>query len=131
MRGWRQIAMFAVVGTAGFVADVAVLYSVALVLNWYAARIVSFILAATLTWYLNRNSTFRSEASQQTAPSTWHKEWKKYLATVSAGAVVNYALYAGVIQTWNHMAAPGAGVALGSIGGMILNFLAVRRWVYR
>ena len=131
MKGWRQFRMFALVGVAGFVVDVTALYSAALVLNWYAARLVSFFLAASVTWYLNRISTFRQGRPLQQSPNAWRTEFGRYVIMVSAGALLNYAIYAGIVHWSNHFAAPFLGVASGSLGGMMLNFVNVRRWVFR
>ena len=43
MKLGREFLSFAVVGAAGFVVDVAVLYLLAPVLGWYGARVLSFL----------------------------------------------------------------------------------------
>lgn len=130
MKLGREFLSFAVVGTVGFVVDVAVLYVMAPLLGWYGARVLSFLAAATATWALNRRYTFAARRSD--VPVL--REYLGYLVTMLGGAVVNYGAYVLVLHgatgawgTW----APVAGVALGSCAGLVVNFLSARYLVFR
>jgi len=116
-----RFLLFAIVGTAGFVADVAVLYAAATVLGWYGGRVVSFLAAATLTWQLNRRWTFADAAVARLEGTA---AYLRYLLTMLAGAVVNYAVYAAALGWVDGRLAPALGVALGSFAGLAFNFAA-------
>ena len=109
---------FCVVGTIGFVADA----GCTLLLNLVAglaplrARIAAFVIAATVTWALNRGFTFRSTAGVGS--------WAPYVLLTGLGALINIGIY------WAWIAIIGtvplailAGVALGSIVALGFNFL--------
>jgi putative flippase GtrA len=112
---------FCVVGVVGFVVDVGctlVLTQVAALLP-LPARIAAFIVAATVTWGLNRRYTFRSRAGLGS--------WMPYVLLTSIGALTNISVY----WTWLDWAGTGAlsivvGVAGGSVAALAFNFLASR-----
>jgi putative flippase GtrA len=124
----REFLSFAVVGVVGLVVDVAVLYLTAPLLGWYAARVVSFLAAATTTWAFNRRYTFAASAAA--ARSVW-REYLGYLATMAAGAVLNYGAYVLTLHWVEGRWAAALGVALGSLAGMSANFLSARYLVFR
>ena len=78
-----ELLRFATVGAAGYFVDVAALYFAkdVLGLGYYGGRVVSYLVAATFTWYLNARFTFRSE-------ELGVRQWGRFLAANSAGAVV-------------------------------------------
>jgi len=126
-----QFTRFAAVGVAGFLVDVCVLYAVAGFAGWYAGRIISFLAAASSTWWLNRRFTFAG-TNRDGAPSSTSalREYLKYLLTMLGGAAVNYLAYALTLK-WVHLPmAPALGVALGSIAGLLVNFLLARHVVF-
>jgi putative flippase GtrA len=97
-------------------------------LGWYAARVVSFLAAATTTWAFNRRYTFAASAAA--ARSVW-REYLGYLATMAAGAVLNYGAYVLTLHWVEGRWAAALGVALGSLAGMSANFLSARYLVFR
>ena len=127
MKAGREFLAFAIVGAAGFVVDVAVLYLAAPVLGWYGARVLSFLAAATATWALNRRYTFSGRRSDASVL----REYLGYLVTMLGGAVVNYGAYVLVLHWASGPWAPAAGVALGSCAGLAVNFLSARYLVFR
>jgi len=127
MKLGREFLSFAVVGAAGFVVDVVVLYLLAPLLGWYGARVLSFLAAATATWALNRRYTF----SGRSASASVLREYLGYLVTMLGGAVVNYGAYVLVLHWVTGAWAPAAGVALGSCAGLVVNFLSARYLVFR
>jgi len=124
--GGRRLLLFALAGTVGFVVDAGVLYALAPWLGWYAARVASFLAAATATWLINRRYTFAVERP----PSLW-REYLAYLGAMLGGAAVNYAVYALVLQFVHGRGAALLGVALGSLAGMAVNYLSARHLVFR
>ncbi|MYN41595.1 GtrA family protein [Duganella sp. FT109W] len=122
----RQLLRFVVIGAIGFGADVAVLYgALALGSGPYPGRLLSFLTAVWVTWRLNRRYTFAPTA----AP--W-REWWRYLAAMSGGAALNLAAY--WLTLWCLAPAlwlPALGVAVGSLAGMLVNFLSAKLFVFK
>jgi putative flippase GtrA len=121
---------FAVVGTAAFVVDTTVLY-VALWagLGLYSGRAVSYVVAATFTWYGNRSITFATHAHGMTAVAA---EWVRFLLTNLVGGAVNYAVYAALVSQSEFVRAyPVLAVAAGSIAGLSVNFTLSKLLVFR
>lgn len=127
----REPLRFGLVGIAGLVVDVGALYLLAPLMDWYLARVLSFLLAAGATWSLNRHFTFAAAARPAAGVLGLAREYLRYLVAVSGGAFVNYAVYVVMLSAWDSRFAPGLGVALGSLAGMALNFTAAKRWVFR
>lgn len=124
----RQFLSFAAVGVAGFVVDVAVLYTALLTLGlgYLSARLLSFLAAATFTWYLNRALTF-SDCDRSRPLS----QLLRFLAVNGLGGAVNYSVYAlSMLGYAGDPWRPLLGVALGSVAGLLLNFLGSRRLVF-
>jgi putative flippase GtrA len=116
----KQFLRFCIVGAIGFVTDFAVLY---VAVNWgglgtMSGRIVSFLVAATVTWKVNRHFTF----SKQGAGSV--REWLQYLAFTGIGGLINV----GVYQLWLSLTGDRStlnlflAVAAGSGVAMMCNF---------
>ena len=123
-----EFLRFGVVGTIGFVVDTAVLYAgIALGLGLYGGRAVSYLLAATTTWALNRLWTFRGRGNGPV-----HQQWALFLLVNLIGFAMNYGTYAALIAYVPMVAAhPVLGVAAGAIAGMFGNFLLSRQLVFR
>jgi len=124
-----EFLRFGIVGTAGFLVDTAALYAAlhALGLGLYGGRVFSYLVAATFTWAMNRRFTFKDAAAQSAAG-----QWGKFVAANAVGAVVNYATYAALVTYVSIVAAyPVLGVAAGSIAGLVFNFAASKRFVFR
>jgi putative flippase GtrA len=116
---WR----FAIVGTAAFVVDALVLQIALPLAGLHAGRLVSWTVAATFTWYLNRRFTFAGAEAARRAT-----QWLGYLSANALGGLANYGTYAALVESLplarEH---PTLGVAAGSIAGLVLNFLLSRR----
>jgi putative flippase GtrA len=126
-RTLMQLLRFGVVGTIGFVVDTAVLYAgLALGLGLYLGRAVSYLVAATTTWALNRAWTFRGLGD---GPAL--RQWAVFVAVNLVGFACNYGTYAALVGSVVFVAQhPVIGVAAGSLAGMIGNFLLSRRFVF-
>jgi putative flippase GtrA len=130
MRLTAQFLRFAIIGAAGFLVDVGVLYLLRRSgLDLYSARVFSFIAAASFTWLGNRLFTFRSASGGGRRLSA---EWSLYLGAMTFGGLVNYGVYALLITLLalfrDH---PWLAVAGGTGAGMLINFLFARRILYR
>jgi putative flippase GtrA len=123
-----QFLRFGVVGTVGFVVDTLVLYAaLAAGLGLYWGRALSYVVAATGNWALNRAWTFRE---RNTGPA--HRQWAMFLVVNLGGFALNYGTYALLVSTWPTAAAhPVIAVAAGSLAGMFANFFASRALVFR
>ncbi len=120
---------FGLVGCAGFCIDVGVLYAALnlLGLGHYAGRLLSYLVAASSTWHLNRRLTFADSRSDRRLT-----EWLRFVTLNGFGGVLNYGVYAAYI----HFAppssfTPGIGVALGSLTGLCANYLMSSHFVFR
>jgi len=114
------------VGVVGFIVDSAVLYLClhATGLGLYGGRVVSYLAAASTTWYLNRRLTF----GDRSPPG---RQWARFVATNAIGALVNYGSYSIVVASLPAGTfVPLLGVAVGAIAGLGFNFPASRRFVF-
>jgi putative flippase GtrA len=130
-RLWNiEFMRFGAVGTAAFVVDTIVLYLALWAgLGFYAGRVVSYLAAATFTWYGNRRITFETHARGASAAAV---EWLKFLLTNLVGGAVNYAVYAALVGHSDFVRAyPVLGVAAGSIAGLSVNFTLSKSLVFR
>ncbi len=123
-----QFLRFALVGAAGFVVDAAALYAAMRYVgaNHFVGRLISYPLAATSTWALNRHYTFHMHRSAR-----WLREWGKFLASNAFGGLLNYSMYAALVllsaTVFEH---PVLGVAAGATVGLLVNFTLSRRFVF-
>jgi len=125
----RQFYRFGLVGIAGFVVDVAVLYAALTLLGSgpYIGRGMSYLAAASSTWYLNRRVTFADRRSAAIGG-----EWLRFVLFNAAGGILNYSTYAAYLHYMGSSGlAPATGVALGSLVGLCLNFGLSRQLVFR
>jgi putative flippase GtrA len=119
----NQFLRFCMVGVVGFVIDAGILQAlvVGAHANPYAARIASFLAAASGTWLMNRHYVF----AVRRKPT--HAEWLRYVGLMVLGALVNYGAYALCIAFWVFARAqPWLGVAVGSVAGLGVNFTTAR-----
>jgi putative flippase GtrA len=125
----RQLLLFSIAGTVGFLTDVGVLYAaLGAGAGFYSGRVLSFLVAAFVTWVFNRRFTFPDRARVE----RWWFECLRYFQAMSLGAAVNYLCYAGVVHTMSmDWWTPMLGVAAGSAAGLGINFLLARQWVFK
>ena len=125
----RSFALFVLAAAVGFVVDAGVVTALVRELGWgpWEGRFVSFPLAVTATWLLNRRYAFRG-----TGHADRRVEYAAYWAIQLAGAVVNFGIF-GLCLYWTPALAawPFVPVALGGIAAMLFNFAVARSTVYR
>ena len=124
----RQFWRFGIAGGIGFLVDVGILYLVlGLDLGYYLGRVASFLCATFATWQINRNFAFADGSGL----SAW-REWWRYLLAVLGGGLVNYLLFIVTVAALPPSAfLPVISVAVGSIGGMAVNFISTKMLVFR
>jgi len=122
-----EFMKFGTVGAMGFLVDTAMVYGLRYPLGLYAAGVVSYLLAASTTWLLNRLWTFRGTGS---GPA--HHQWLRFLIANLFGFVLNRGTFAVLVTVSTLCAAqPVFAVAAGTLAGMFLNFGLSRRFVFR
>jgi putative flippase GtrA len=119
----RALASFAVVGGIGFVIDFLVLTGLLLCgIGPLLARVPAVATALVVTWLLNRRFTFQAKR----APSA--KELLGYSSVAGVSALINYALYSGMVLAGVH---PMLALPLATIATMFLNFVGFKKLVFR
>ena len=122
-----QFLRFAVIGTMGFGWDTAIVYALAPRLGTTWAGMVSYVIAASINWALNRIWTYRHIAHGAAG-----RQLAMFLAANSVGLLLNRGTYllliAHVPLCRTYLVLP---VAAGGIAGMFINFFLSRRLVFR
>lgn len=126
---YKQLVLFGVAGIFGYLADVCITLLLIPYTDEYIARIPAFLGAASVTWVINRKTTFSKNESTH---ASLFSEYTHYLYLMIFGLIANYVTYAIVVTI---MADSGykipLAIALGSISGMLINFFTVKRFIYR
>jgi len=120
-------ARFALVGGMGFLIDGTILSGT---LHFFptavlAARVPSFLVAATATWWLHRRFTFRETGAHRPKAA----QWASFIATNGVGNLINLLVY-GLLVTvgdWRPLLA----LAAASIVAMFFNYSVSRFIVFR
>lgn len=121
-----QFLRFCLVGCVGFAVDAGttVLLTGRAGLSAALARVLAFLLAATVTWALNRRFTFRAQGAGRT--------WLPYVLATAGGALISIAVYLAWLSVAGQAPAQlTLGVALGSVCALAFNFGVSRRFVFR
>lgn len=126
----RQLVLFGIAGTLGFLVDAGVVSLLVNGLDWnpYLGRLLSFLCAVATTFVFNRAYTFAAAD----ASGTLVQQAGRYLLAMTGGFVVNYGAYAllvhqmALVREW-----PVIGVAVGSVLGLAVNFISSRYWVFK
>jgi putative flippase GtrA len=127
LRALVQFMMFGVVGFIGFFVDTAIVYGLRWRLGLIGAGMVSYLVAATVTWLLNRLWTFRGSGSGPV-----HRQWALFLVANLLGFTLNRGTYA-LLVTFVPICAeqPVFAVFAGAVAGMFCNFRLSKSFVFR
>lgn len=88
---------------------------------------LSFGVAVSVTYALNRAWSFRASAGRRRGP-----EYARYLAVQSVGVALNFAVYAAAIESLALFAAyPVLALAAGSAVAMAWNYAGARLFAFR
>lgn len=122
-----QFMRFGLVGGLGFMVDTLVVYGLRSSLGLYTVGLVSYVVAASVTWLLNRLWTFRSLSTGSVL-----RQWSLFMLANLSGFVLNRGTYA-ILITVSALAAeqPVIAIAAGAVAGMFVNFGMSRRLVFR
>ena len=124
-----QAGRFAAIGAIGFVIDGGILtiLNSAYGINLFYARLVSFSIAVTATWYLNRHLTFASGARNEAG-----REWGRYSVVNGIGALLNMGIFFWLVFTFEPLAEwPIVPLAIAASIALVFNFFASRRIAFR
>jgi putative flippase GtrA len=133
----REFLRFGLVGLGGMFVDIAALW---VAINWmhagyYLGRVISYLVAATFTWAVNRRFTFRNAAQGPLL-----KQWASYLVVNSAGAFTNLGVYSlivglgpktGLIPALLLPYLPYFADACGGVCGMVFNYAGSKLFIFR
>lgn len=126
LRGIDLFVRFCMVGCVGFGTEAIILTVLALFgVGPIFGRFISFPIAVTITWLLNRNFSFRSRN-----PAA--REGMRYFLVQCAGAVVNIGAYISLAETIPLMTRhPVAALFIGSLAGLVVTFNLSRYLVFK
>lgn len=121
----RQFTKFALVGTLNTLIDYAVFAGLVFAVNihYLVANVISFSLAATNSYLLNRRWTFRSRNP------AWRREAAKFFVVIVLGLGLNEAILF-LLVDFGHihkLLAKAVGIAV----VLFWNFLGTRLWAFR
>lgn len=123
-----ELLRFTTVGALGFFVDAGTLrLALTLGLGPWVGRLVSYLAAATFTYFLNRAWTFRDRAGVGGAG-----QWARFLLFNLGGFLANYGVYALLLVNFETVARwPEIGVGVGALAGLVVNFSLSRRFVFK
>ncbi|WP_083900871.1 GtrA family protein [Azospirillum sp. B4] len=133
-----EVVSFALIGVGGLFVDLAALWVAMhpLGLDKHSAGFFSYFMAATFTWWMNREFTFKGVNRRRAL-----HQWAKFLAANAVGGVVNLATYnlivwldapafAIAILPWLPALWPYGAKGAGSLAGMGFNFVLSKMLVF-
>ena len=123
-RFWR----FSAVGVAGFAVDGGVLTALMTAANFgaYEARLISFSMAVTVTWWLNRRLTFRD--GRRAAAG---RQFALYFGIQIIGALSNLAVFALLLETVDlFQRLPILALTVGAVVGLCVNYAGSARYAF-
>ncbi|ABR74542.1 GtrA family protein [Actinobacillus succinogenes] len=122
----HQFLVFGISGILGFVVDTSILYLFKDSLGLYQGRLLSFTAAVITTWLFNRTITFKTKKERNIAI-----EFLYYFFAMIIGGLVNLISYYISLRYQLIITYPILGVAIGSITGMLINFISSKWFIFR
>ena len=124
----RRLPGFAVVGAIGFLIDASFLtiLMTGFGFDHYTARAISFTVAVTSTWYMNRRWVFARQAVQMSG-----REYMSYVVVQVIGAMINLLVFVAAIELIDDLVEiPVIPLAMGAAVALLFNFCASSRFVF-
>jgi putative flippase GtrA len=124
----RKLPGFVVVGAIGFLIDAGILtlLMTGFELDHYSARAISFTVAVTFTWYMNRRWVFEKSTASMSG-----REYSSYIVVQVIGALINLSVFVAVIEIVPSLTnIPVIPLAVGAIAALLFNFSASSRFVF-
>lgn len=127
LRQLPPILKFALVGVVGYVFDAACFHFLIEIVGVIPGRIIAFLIAVSVTYFLNKRFTFE-EIKDQSERSAY----SKYLIANSTGGFINIALTIALVKSGLYPFNIGfVAVACGSVAGMFSNYFLSKTFVFR
>ena len=126
---FQQFSRFLTVGATGFITDATVLSILVHVFDYspYWSRFPSFLVAVTLTWYLNYHWTFEKTKNKQK-----FQNFGYYLSLQSLGIAINLLIYMTTLYSSNYFFShPEYAIALASLATLFFNYFSLKKWVFK
>jgi putative flippase GtrA len=123
-----RLLRFASVGVVGAVIHIAAFEAVRWALGLGAASswLISFLIAATAGWAMNRRFTFRAAAEDASAG-----EWSRYLGVAGVGALAHFLVFqACVAWTGVFAAHPALAIVPGSLASLCVTYAGSSLFVF-
>ncbi|MEC9375602.1 MAG: GtrA family protein [Pseudomonadota bacterium] len=124
----KSFGSFLLVGGLGFLVDGVILSVLVHIYDWgdFTARLISFVIAAFITWTLNRRHTFAANASAKPG-----KEYSRYMAVQTFGSIINFSVYGICIATIPIMDVwPILALSVGVIIQIPFTFIGMKKFVF-
>jgi putative flippase GtrA len=126
-----QGVRFGLAGVVGLLVNIAVVYLARLWVNLTLSAALAFLVAATVTWQLNRNFTFRPRPGEAPAGAGLARQWLAYMAANALGGVLYVAIFSlltGYVPVCRQV--PALAVCAGAGLTMVVNFYLSKRVVF-
>lgn len=124
-----QVQRFASVGLVGFAVDAGLLTILNSILRFelLESRLISFFVAVTVTWWLNRNWTFSDYRDVHKT-----KEWGRYAIVNTAGAAINMGIFFWLTSHYALMAeVPLVPLSIAASVALVFNYSASKRVAFK
>ncbi len=124
----KKLSGFVVVGAVGFLIDAGILTALMTGFDFdpYRARAISFTIAVTATWYMNRRWVFERNAVPVSG-----REYSSYFFVQVVGAAINLSVFIAVIEFVPSLAiVPVIPLAIGAAAALLFNFGMSSRFVF-
>ncbi len=127
-RKWiQQFIFFGLIGASGIVVGLGILnLSMLIYQNFVIANLISFLVAVTWNFFLNRRFTFKSQ------DKSVFRQWCRFILACLTGAAANWAismtLYYSLGHFYNHF---NQAALIGVATGFIANFFLSKRFVFQ
>ncbi|MGC3982925.1 MAG: GtrA family protein [Steroidobacteraceae bacterium] len=122
---------FVLAGGIGFVTDAILLTLLTRYAGWSPlhARLLSFLGAVSVTWLINRYYAFADRRAKHGLATA--KEYWRYVITQSAGASINFAVFAMMLWLMPGLSAyPVVPLAVASVCALIINYYFMKNLVF-